>query len=153
MEFLCISREELAMQNSNPYVQRISHQGVDFCIVVKGSLPFSGYNFVSQDKDELQLGVNHYKKGTVIKPHKHLPLAREIKTTVEVLHIDSGKCQMTLYDNTDQSFADVSLESGDTVVLLAGGHGLRVDEDTRIVEVKQGPYYGADLDKTQLKGK
>jgi hypothetical protein len=31
---------------------------------------------------------------------------------------------------------------GDVVVLLGGGHGFRMIEDSVLIEVKQGPYFG-----------
>ena len=39
--------------------------------------------------------------------------------------------------------------AGDFAVLLAGGHGYEIQEDdTRIIETKNGPFLGVDLDKT-----
>ena len=32
-------------------------------------------------------------------------------------------------------------------MLMTGGHGFRVLEDCKMIEVKQGPYSGADFDK------
>ena len=32
-------------------------------------------------------------------------------------------------------------------MLMAGGHGFRVLEDCKMIEVKQGPYAGVDFDK------
>ena len=42
------------------------------------------------------------------------------------------------------------LNSGDTVLLLTGGHGFNLLEDSKIIEVKQGPYGGVDEDKERL---
>lgn len=33
---------------------------------------------------------------------------------------------------------------GDVLVLVDGGHGFRMTEDTVLVEIKQGPYLGLD---------
>jgi hypothetical protein len=33
------------------------------------------------------------------------------------------------------------------VIFLDGGHGFEVLEDTKLIEVKQGPYPGKDKDK------
>ena len=32
------------------------------------------------------------------------------------------------------------LEEGDFIILISGGHGFKMLEETEIVEVKQGPY-------------
>lgn len=128
-------------------VQKIIAQGLVQAIIVRGSLPHKGYNFVSQDTDTLQVGVNHYLAGSKARPHFHPPLERKISATGEVLHIDSGSCVLFLYDDKQQRIFETSLVGGDTVILLSGGHSLEFKEATRIVEVKQGPYYGAEKDK------
>jgi hypothetical protein len=48
-----------------------------------------------------------------------------------------------IYDN-DELIATTQLSPGDVMVLLAGGHALRMLEDTVLVEVKQGPYLGVE---------
>jgi hypothetical protein len=39
---------------------------------------------------------------------------------------------------------------GDTIFFVAGGHGFTMLEDSKIIEVKQGPYFGKDKDKLML---
>ena len=81
------------------------------------------------------------------KPHFHLPLERALTDTLELLHIDSGQCQLDLFNLDKQPIYRTTLENGDTVVLLRGGHALIMTDRTRIVEVKQGPYLGPAKDK------
>jgi hypothetical protein len=42
------------------------------------------------------------------------------------------------------------MNMGDTILLIAGGHGFDILEDSKIIEVKQGPYEGAEQDKKRL---
>lgn len=44
----------------------------------------------------------------------------------------------------------VELLTGDTIFLVDGGHGFEMLEDTKIIEVKQGPYLGKDEDKRMI---
>ena len=118
-----------------------------YAILVRTSLPREGFNFVSRDDDSLQLGVNHYKKGVRIKPHMHLPVERLLSNTLEVLHIDYGATSLEIFDENKERFYVTTLNAGDTVLLIRGGHALTIADDTRIVEVKQGPYLGAAKDK------
>jgi len=133
-------------------VEKVIHENQVYAIIIRRNLPFSGYNFVSDPQDSLQVGVNHYSADTKIKAHYHLPVTRALKDTLEVLHIDSGKCLLTLYDQNQKPFYEVLLQAGDTTVLMNGGHGLKVMENTRIIEVKQGPYLGATKDKVFFEG-
>lgn len=132
-------------------VEKIANNGKIKAIIVRSSLPFEGYNFVSDNSDELQMGVNHYKKGVVARPHFHPSLPRQVVQTSEFLHIDSGSAKLRLYDDNQQPIYDTDLHAGDSVMILSGGHAIKFYEDTRIVEVKQGPYYGAEKDKTFFK--
>ena len=41
----------------------------------------------------------------------------------------------------NQEYIDmVTVRAGDTIALLSGGHGIKINEDCKFVEVKQGPY-------------
>jgi hypothetical protein len=42
------------------------------------------------------------------------------------------------------------LQTGDVILLIQGGHGFEMLEETEIIEVKQGPYAG-EQDKTRFK--
>ena len=42
-----------------------------------------------------------------------------------------------------------TIESGDVILLIKGGHGFEVLEDLEMFEVKQGPYAG-DADKIKF---
>lgn len=128
-------------------IERVYSGQTVIAIIVRASLPKEGFNFVSKDEDSLQLGVNHYKPGVVIKPHYHIDQSRSINDTAEVLHIDYGACDLDLYDNDSKKICSTKLGSGDTVIFLSGGHGLVIKDATRIIEVKQGPYNGPEKDK------
>jgi hypothetical protein len=43
------------------------------------------------------------------------------------------------------------VDEGDILILLQGGHGYEILEDgTQVLEVKNGPYIGADLDRRRF---
>jgi hypothetical protein len=131
----------------NTNIQKIAKGNQIYAIVIRQSLPQEGYNFISDDKDSLQVGVNHYAANTTNKPHFHLPLERALQDTLEVLHIDFGKCLLYIYDENQTRFFDTEIQTGDTLILLKGGHSLKILEKTKIIEVKQGPYLGPQKDK------
>ncbi|HET9957130.1 MAG TPA: hypothetical protein VFQ61_21685 [Polyangiaceae bacterium] len=105
------------------------------------------YNFLTDSSAPLQLGMNFYRSGDVIPGHSHLP--REIKTSEiqEVILIGHGRTRLKLYDDQRKQVAETILEKGDLVLLVSGGHGFDILEDTKILEVKQGPYDGKVKDK------
>jgi hypothetical protein len=67
------------------------------------------------------------------------------------LFIRKGKCLVTIYDEHIQEIDKIELLDGDTILLSHGAHGIDMQTDCEILEVKQGPYAG-DQDKTILEG-
>jgi hypothetical protein len=58
--------------------------------------------------------------------------------------IKAGSCEIDIYNDDRELVATRTLASGDIVLTVNGGHGFRMQEDTTLVEVKQGPYSGVD---------
>ncbi len=130
-------------------VEIVERAGHAYAIILRASATSSEkYNFLTDSKSPLQLGMNFYTRGESIKPHYHLPRHIECEQVQEFVLIGAGRARLTLYDAADQSpFTTLPLETGDMVLLLFGGHGFEIDEDTKIVEIKQGPYDGRTKDK------
>ena len=98
--------------------------------------------FVTPDHFGQQMGMIVYGAGQAIQPHLHLPVVREVHGTSECIVVRKGACLIDLYDNNKQLVSTHALATGDIVLLLGGGHGFRMTEDTVLFEVKQGPYVG-----------
>lgn len=62
----------------------------------------------------------------------------------EVVVVRSGHCQIEVYDEHKSLVATRDLYKSDVVLMVGGGHGFRINEDTVLLEIKQGPYLGAD---------
>jgi hypothetical protein len=82
----------------------------------------------------------------------HRDLIRTIttKSVQEVLHIEYREVEANLYNNNGEKVESSILNSGNTILLLSGGHGFRILEDARMLEIKQGPYYGVEENKERL---
>src|SRR5665647_2349050 len=91
----------------------------------------------------------YHQKGTVIPPHIHNRVDREVQLTQEVLFVRKGKVKVDFYNNNQTFRASTVLEAGDVILLASGGHGFTMLETTEMIEVKQGPYLG-DQDKTRF---
>ncbi len=124
-----------------------SNDGKIIAIVVNKDFKKNGINFVSKKEFTLQLGVNNYKKEYKIKPHFHIGKKIIINKIQEIVHIENGKVIVDLYDLSGKKFKSIILSMGDTIFFIDGGHGFEILEDTKIIEVKQGPYFGKDKDK------
>lgn len=107
-------------------------------------------NFITPENFPFQLGYNKYKKNSTIKPHIHKKIKRVIEITQEVVYIEDGKVLVDFYNNKGKKISSEILESGDLVFFAQGGHGFKIIGDTKIIEVKQGPYFGVEAEKIFL---
>jgi hypothetical protein len=71
-------------------------------------------------------------------------LERHLVGTSEVLIIKRGRCLLDVYNDNKELVATRELGTGDLMLMVGGGHGFRMLEDTVLLEVKQGPYTGVE---------
>ena len=128
-------------------VEKIESQGNVLALILRHEANVDGVNFFTTSDNPLQLGILQHRQGTEIKSHVHRDSIRTIKNIQEVLHIEYGKVETNFYDQKGEKVGSSILNSGDTILLLSGGHGFRILEDAKILEIKQGPYYGTEKDK------
>lgn len=122
------------------HVEFLSEGETLLALVVRADFSAEGIHFFTGPESSQQLGYMKRPAGYEVVPHWHKSISREVNRTQEVLLIRSGRCQLDLYGSRDFVIASVELFTGDVVLLAEGGHGLKMVEETEIVEVKQGPY-------------
>ncbi len=125
-------------------IERITCDGQMLCYIVRATLNPRETTFVTPPELNLQVGYIVYSALRDIPRHVHRPIDRTIVGTSEVLVVRRGRCEMDVYDGDRQHVATRALGEGDVVVMVSGGHGFRMLEDTVLLEVKQGPYTGID---------
>lgn len=110
-----------------------------------------GLKFYSNDDEYMQVGTWGYDKDKELLAHSHNEVSREVLYTQEVLYIKQGSIEASIYDVNDNLVEKFIAKEGDVVILLRGGHGYRILEDkTQVLEVKNGPYVGAEKDRRRL---
>jgi hypothetical protein len=130
----------------------IERNGVVLAKLIKSDDIKPGLNFYSENPDFIQVGVWEYEKDKNLLAHIHNILERTINRTNEVLYIIKGRLEATIYTIQEEFVEKLILESGDILILLTSGHGYRILEDsTRVLEIKNGPYLGAELDRIRIK--
>jgi len=112
-----------------------------------------GLKFYSDDEDFIQVGTWAYSEGKELLAHRHNRVDREVFRTQEVVFVYCGSLRADIFDIDDTLLESITAGVGDFIVLLGGGHGYHIlKEDTKVLEVKNGPYPGADVDRTRLAG-
>lgn len=100
-----------------------------------------GYKqFYTENEEDIQFGIFNLPNNEKIQKHYHPEQARKIKTTSEVLILLSGSMKVSLYDESQKHLKDITLNEGNVLITVSGGHGIEVLEDSKFIEIKQGPY-------------
>jgi len=131
-------------------IEKIKYEDKVLALILRRDYPVDGVSFITAEDEPIQLGVLKHQRGIRIKPHIHKNQPRTISEVQEVLYIEYGKVEAEFYDRSGKKVGSNILNSGDAIILLSGGHGFNILEDSKIIEIKQGPYYGVEEDKECL---
>ena len=125
-------------------VEQIIWKDKPLAYIIRAEMAPGKTTFLTPSELNLQVGFVVYPAGGEVARHLHRPLERHIVGTSEVLVVKEGRCQMDIYDDARRLVATRELRKGDIMLMVGGGHGFRMLEDTVLLEVKQGPYTGLD---------
>lgn len=132
------------MSDNSPVQERIEHGGQPLAYIIRAALMPDRTTFVTPNDFKQQVGFVVYPAGGEIVRHVHRPLERHLIGTSEVLIVRKGRAEIDVYDDDRTLVATRELREGDVMLMVGGGHGFRILEDTVFLEVKQGPYTGID---------
>ena len=124
-------------------IEEVHHNHKPIAIILRADVTVSGIKFFTPLSNFFQVGLHNREKGVRIHPHVHkLPKPITVTAMQELLLIQSGKIRLTLFTAGGKKLGKKILRTGDSVLLLSGGHGVDFLESTRMFEIKQGPYPG-----------
>jgi hypothetical protein len=119
--------------------------------IIRNSYFEEGIHFFTKDSDYQQVALWEYNKDKELKAHTHLLCKKLVERTQEVIHIIEGKIIVDIYDDEGNLVDSTILFKGDTMITLNGGHGYKVlDDSTKVLEIKNGPYLGRDNDRKDI---
>ena len=122
-------------------VEDVTHNNVVIAKIFYNQPIEPGVHFYGENDNSLQVGKQLRMKGEKIKPHKHFPVKIQREETLqEVLYIEKGKVKVVFYGDQWEEVDARILNRGDMILLMKGGHGFEMLEETVMIEVKQGPH-------------
>ena len=132
-------------------IEKIKHDGELLALIVRESYNKEGVNFITEEKDSFQLAIHNVKKGKRYRAHSGKSFEKiENFPANKIYYIQKGCVGIDFYSSSKSKVAYASLKEGDMVLFLSGGHGVDIMEDSKMIEIKQGPYRGVDGDKLFL---
>lgn len=100
--------------------------------------------FLTPASFKQQLGFVVHGAGSEIPRHEHLALERHIRGGSECLIVRRGESEVTIYNRRREEVCRRVVREGDILLLVDGGHRFRQITETMFLEIKQGPYPGAE---------
>lgn len=126
------------------WVEIISANGHPLTYIIRGGNLPDRTTFLTPPEFKQQVGYVAYPAGGVIARHMHVPIHRHLIGTSEVLVVLRGHAWIDVYGEEHDLVASRELHAGDVMLMVGGGHGFRIIEDTVFLEIKQGPYEGLE---------
>ena len=120
-------------------------------IIYRDSDWIDGLNFITPNELFIQVGSWWYQKGKKLDSHIHNDFDRVAQRTQEMTYVKKGAMKVLLYDEDKNFLQDFILNEGDLAVFAYGGHGYEIlEDDTQIIEAKNGPFVDVTTDKTKF---
>ena len=132
-------------------MREITSNGTVLARFVGGDSWAPNLSFFSGDDDFVQVGTWVYESGKKLAAHRHNVYPRASNRTQEVIFVRHGSLIARIYDEAGLLVETLTMQTGDLLILLSGGHGYEVVENnTQVLEVKNGPYAGAEADRVRF---
>jgi len=133
-------------------METITHDGQIISIIYRSEDWVKGLNFITPDELFVQVGSWWYDKGKQLDSHIHKDFDRTATRTQETIYVKQGSVRVMLFTEEEEFFQDYVLYQGDLAVFGYGGHGYEIlEDDTQIIESKNGPFVSVDKDKKKFK--
>lgn len=127
----------------------LDKSGVCLAIIISKDYGVYGTNFATSSENALQVGVIKRETGDVIKGHHHNPCSLNHEgPRQEFLHIIEGRVLVSILDDEGHEMQKRTFVAGDSLLQIRGGHRFEFELPTKMIEVKQGPYFGKEKDKS-----
>jgi len=134
-------------------MEKISLNGQIISIIYREKDWVKGLNFVTPDEHFVQVGSWWYDKGKKLDSHIHKDFERVATRTQETIYVKKGSVRVLLFTDALEFFKDYILYQGDLAVFGYGGHGYEIlEDDTQIIESKNGPFISVEKDKLKFEG-
>lgn len=132
-------------------METIKHDGNIISIIYRDDDWVEGLNFITPNELFVQAGSWWYQKGAVLQNHIHKDYVRESVRTHETVYVKKGAVRCLLFKEDREFLRDFILREGDFAVFAFGGHGFEIlEDDTKIIEAKNGPFISVDKDKVKF---
>ena len=107
---------------------------------------------LTNDNEFLQVVAwGHYEKGKYLQDHWHNEFERIASRTYEAVYVVKGAIEARIFDLDCVPVETFAVHQGELLILLESAHGYTIlEDDTTVLEIKNGPFMGVEKDKTKF---
>lgn len=107
---------------------------------------------ITDDEWPLQIVILNRDKGAVTKAHYHVnERPSRVETRHQVLICQRGAAEVGVFTKEGRKVGQARLGAGDLILLLEGHAVEFAEDDTKLIEIKQGPFPETDAaDKVEI---
>lgn len=132
-------------------MEKIIHNDQIIAIIHRDRDWKKGLDFITPNELFVQAGTWWYDEGKVLAKHVHKDFDRNARRTQECVYMKRGSMRVTTYTEDLEELEVFDLFEGDMAVFAYGGHGYEIlEDDTQVIETKNGPFIDVDTDKTKF---
>lgn len=134
----------------NSAIRNITHNNELYSTIFDTENIKEGLDFLTNDESFIQVGTWNYKKGKILDAHFHNEFERKAFRTQEIVFVLDGMITCNLYTQQGQFITSEKIEKNHLIIQYQGIHEYEIEKDSKILEVKNGPYFGPEKDRTRV---
>lgn len=109
-----------------------------------------GLDFITSDNSFIQVGTWDYQEGKILDAHYHNTFERKSYITQEVVLVVQGSIVCNLYTIEEEFITSEEINQGQLIIQYQGIHEYEIKKDSKVLEIKNGPYFGPEKDRTRI---
>lgn len=131
-------------------MNKVQHRGKIYTIYFDVTKTQSGLSFFTVDQDFIQVGIWNYKANKLLPAHYHNEFERLSTRTCESIFVVKGEVLCNIYTKSGKKLSSFKLKKNQMAVQIYGVHEYKILKDSLVIENKNGPYYGPEIDRKRI---
>ena len=131
-------------------INKIIHRGKLYATYFNVQDDEEGLSFISEENEFIQVGLWNYKPKKVLPAHYHNEYSREATRTCETIYVVKGKIKCNLYTKSGSIVESFILKENEMAIQIYGVHEYEILEEALVIETKNGPYFGPEIDRKRI---
>ncbi len=131
-------------------INKVIHRGKLYATYFNVQDAEEGLSFISEENEFIQVGLWNYKPKKVLPAHFHNEYPREATRTCESIYVVKGKIKCNLYTKSGSIIKSFILKKNEMAIQIYGAHEYEILEEALVIETKNGPYFGPEIDRKRI---